>query len=227
MKKLFEIPTEEKNRILEMHIHATKKNYLNEQSDYPEKDVNGRFEYVAGAKSHSDSSGVESDKIGAKFFGVNKFTRIHTPGGWALVKNESVPKVDFMSGTDSPIKNEEGLNYDYETGRIMYKKSNGIMTPVSDYNSLFQKLEKHIMFGGGTTAANKRYNRLQEVKNFYENPNNSTFLELCNNLNPHSEFHLYGFPGIKEKCGRLVSLSELQTKLSPQEYVIISEKTTN
>lgn len=33
MKNLFEINSEERNRILEMHTKATKKNYLNEQTE--------------------------------------------------------------------------------------------------------------------------------------------------------------------------------------------------
>lgn len=37
MKKLFEISSEEKQRILEMHVSATKKNYLSEQETEPVK----------------------------------------------------------------------------------------------------------------------------------------------------------------------------------------------
>ena len=37
MKKLFEISSEEKQRILEMHETATKKNYLSEQAVQPTK----------------------------------------------------------------------------------------------------------------------------------------------------------------------------------------------
>lgn len=39
MKKLFEISSEEKQRILEMHETATKKNYLSEQTARPNNDV--------------------------------------------------------------------------------------------------------------------------------------------------------------------------------------------
>lgn len=224
MKKLFEIDNNERQRILEMHTNATKKNYLIEQNDRP-VGVEGKFAYVKGAKGHSDESKIEAEKLGKQYFGTDKFETIQVNSGWALVKNDALQKIDLMSKTESPIENDEGLNYDYETKRIMYKKSNGVETPVSDSNSLYQKMKKHISQGGGSTAANVAFNKAQEVKNFYDNPSNSTFLELCNNLNPQSVFHMYGFPGISGKCGRLnLGLSELQNKLEPTEYMIVQDK---
>ena len=57
MKKLFDINEDEKNRILEMHIDATKRNYLSEQTPQPKVGVvnqpsgNIGFTEVAGSAS--------------------------------------------------------------------------------------------------------------------------------------------------------------------------------
>lgn len=118
MKNLFEISSEEKQRILEMHVSATKKNYLSEQETQPTtqptgttqttnqspdlsnlgiKTLNGGFKVVEIPQKQSRDLEKIAKQTGDKVYGVGKYEIVSEVGGnypeMFVVKKEAYQKL--------------------------------------------------------------------------------------------------------------------------------------
>jgi len=232
MKKLFEIDNSEKQRILEMHQNATKKLYLNEQGN-PESMRSNPNQYsvkIKGAKEHDEASLKKSEQLGNEKFGKDKFQVLTTPSGYVVAKNEVAKIMDeeykeiYGGGV---VENSDGLMLlKTPNGKIrvgyLKKEPNGSTSQqyVSGANPLFDRMRKHLIMtrrNANTLAAANSASR-KAITDFYNNPNDQTFSELCLILKPTSVFKKEGFPSLTTRCKLDIDYSKW-LDINPNDYI--------
>lgn len=235
MRNLFEISSEEKQRILEMHETATKKNYMFEQNalqgpttSNTTSDIKSNYK-IKGAKEHTDESFNKLKELSDKKFGSGKYDIISPTWGFISLSDDVLDEYsNELSGAhgETRIENEEELFVDKDENRVKYVKFSPDGTRreevVSGPNPLYQIMKKHLVDGLGTTAANRNFNKQQIIADFYKDPKNeNNFISFCKIIKPNSVFKLEKFPGLEQKCSGDFNWSEFLEKIGPDKYIMI------
>jgi hypothetical protein len=205
MKKLFEIDNSEKQRILEMHIDATRKLYLNEQETNEPTGYNSVI--VKGAEQHTENALSQVKNMADKKFGANNYQILQTNLGYIAAKNnvyEAMKELEYEIRGGGKIENTGPQLELMKDGKVGYynKKPDGFqLTFVSGADMLYNVMKKHLLTkkGGLTSPAHRASVNRKVITEFYNDPKNK-FGELCNILNPYSVFKMDGFPGIDITC---------------------------
>lgn len=230
MKKLFEINDSERQRILEMHIDATKKLYLNEQGITPTEGYSNYTSVrIKGAEQHTESALAQVQKIGNEKFGENNYQILQTNTGYIVAKNnvyQSMRELYDEMWSSSKIENTDP-ELMLIGNRVGYKKTKPDGGSLQEYVSgpipLYQSMKKHLINGkGALNTLGARVNHNQKiVKEFYDDPKNK-FGELCNILKPTSVFKSNGFPGIGVTCK--LGDDMVWQQFNPNDYIRVDGK---
>ena len=235
MKSLFEISSDERQRILEMHETATKKNYMFEQkplqaSTTPNASSDIKSNYkIKGAREHTSESFNKLKELSDKKFGSGKYDIISPTWGYISLSDDVLDEYsNELSGAHggTRIENEEELFIDKDENQVKYVEYSPDGTRrekvVSGPVPLYQIMKKHLVDGVGTTAANRIFNKQQIINDFYKDPKNeNNFISFCNIIKPNSVFKLEKFPGLEQKCSGDFDWSAFLEKIGPDKYIMV------
>ena len=234
MKKLFEISSDERQRILEMHETATKKNYMFEQKPLQASATttndssNIKSDYkIKGASEHTDESFNKLKELSDKKFGSGKYDIISPTWGYISLSDDVLKKYyESLNGAygATRIENDKGLFVDKDENRVKYIKYSPDGTRreevVSGPIPLYQIMKNHLYGAFGTTAANRNFNTQQIIADFYKDPKNEdNFISFCKIIKPNSVFKLEKFPGLEQKCGADFNWTEFLEEIGPDKYI--------
>ena len=231
MRNLFEISSEEKQRILEMHVDATKKLYLNEQSELSPTPTYSSV-VIKGADLHTPQSLEKVNEMGIKKFGKNNFEILQTNTGYIVANNKVYQDMrnlyQEIYSSPSIENNDPVLGYDRVNNKITklieMPGTQGSRTEyVSGEGPLYDYMKKHLFNSKGnssTLGARISFNRGM-IKDFFKDPKNK-FGDLCYILNPRSIFMRDGFPGIDVSCK--LGDKYVWEKFNPNDYIRVDGK---
>jgi len=119
MKKLFEISLEEKQRILEMHESATKKNYLSEQpvqqnQRQPPASITSTAGFTSNGKTYYLPEIIKDETSLNKFVGWPNTPTI-SKSSLAIIglRPQSEPNITGGGGGENPKHNAESMAFDF------------------------------------------------------------------------------------------------------------------